>query len=344
VIDEKEEVKSLSAGGRFLAVIRPGVSVRVVNLATGRALPNTIPLSERVFRTLSPDGRFVVTTNRDGNKVVHVCDVETGRLAIKAIELSDVVTGVDFSPDLQILRIACQDGKLSEWTLSTGENNWQTTVPVGFGLTWTSDGKKVYSGDGIWDTQTGQRLAPPINTPFSFSPDLFGRAHDHFSLNGDVLLTVRRSLFGRESMMRLWDSQTAQPLSPWIGIDPDFLAASLSPGGNHVRTVYKDGIRTWDIGPDSRPTVDLLRFVQLHYGHRLDKEGALAPLSRDDRVTTWQVLRLKYPDEFTVPAAAARAWRERQVSECMRKGNTQGAQFHRNWLNSETAPRKQGKE
>jgi len=47
---------------------------------------------------------------------------------------------------------------------------------------------------------------------------------------------------------------------------------------------------------------------------------------------SWADLRARYPQDFTVTPAQARAWRERQIAGCLKEGNLDAAQFHFSWL------------
>jgi hypothetical protein len=46
---------------------------------------------------------------------------------------------------------------------------------------------------------------------------------------------------------------------------------------------------------------------------------------------------LKYPADFAVGPAAARAWREREIGDCLHDGNFPAAELHYWWLVAEMA-------
>ena len=80
---------------------------------------------------------------------------------------------------------------------------------------------------------------------------------------------------------------------------------------------------------------------QLCTGHRIDRSGGLEPIHNEQLQKLWTELRAKYPDDFRVPPAVARQWREEQIADCMKMCNLPGAFLHRDWLIVE-AVREQG--
>jgi hypothetical protein len=102
----------------------------------------------------------------------------------------------------------------------------------------------------------------------------------------------------------------------------------ITAGWNKVRLV-------WDISPDARPVGDLVRLAQLVSGHRIDGTGASVPLSGAELKPLWDDLRPKYPADFTATPAAARAWREHAIGDCLREGNLAAAEYHYWWLVAE---------
>jgi len=83
-----------------------------------------------------------------------------------------------------------------------------------------------------------------------------------------------------------------------------------------------------DVGPDERPTADLIALAQLLSGLRIDGGGAVVPLTIDELTRLWDDLRIKYPEEFTVTPEQARAWRRREIRHCLNEGNLAAAQNH----------------
>jgi hypothetical protein len=88
---------------------------------------------------------------------------------------------------------------------------------------------------------------------------------------------------------------------------------------------------------EERPAKDVVRLAQLLSGHRIDDNGYVVPLSAEELQTLWDDLSRRYPADFTVSPAAARAWREREIGDCLREGNVWAAEFHYWWLVAEMA-------
>jgi tetratricopeptide (TPR) repeat protein len=105
--------------------------------------------------------------------------------------------------------------------------------------------------------------------------------------------------------------------------------AAFSPDGHRVVTASPDGTaRVWDLAPDERPKEDLLRLVQVLTAHRLDATGTLVPLTNQEMRTAWQLLKAKYPQDFSVSAEEALAWHRHQADESEAAGEWFAARKH----------------
>jgi hypothetical protein len=51
----------------------------------------------------------------------------------------------------------------------------------------------------------------------------------------------------------------------------------------------------------------------------------------------WNDLRKLSPADFPIDPAAVRAWREREIGDCLHEGDLQAAEFHYWWLVAEIA-------
>ena len=69
-----------------------------------------------------------------------------------------------------------------------------------------------------------------------------------------------------------------------------------------------------------------------NYTQALRDQGLTAP---QELQRLWADQRAKYPADFTVSPAAARAWREREIGDCLKEGNLAAAEFHYWWLVAE---------
>jgi hypothetical protein len=111
--------------------------------------------------------------------------------------------------------------------------------------------------------------------------------------------------------------------------------AAFSPDDCRVVTASRDGTAlVWDVSTDERPAKDWVRLTQFFAG-AMDRFGAHTSLSPEKLHAEWTYLRAKYPQDFTVTPAQARAWREQQIGQCLKEGNLAAAFLHRDWLIAE---------
>jgi WD40 repeat protein len=191
------------------------------------------------------------------------------------------------------------------------------------------DGRRVVTASfdnsaRVWDATTGQPLTPPLThgnwvVSATFSPD------------GRCVVTA-----SNDQTARVWDAATGQPVSPPLAHGGAVRTAVFSPDGRRVVTASEDKTaRVWDVSVDARPVGDLVRLAQFLSGHRIDETGAATRLPGEELRRLWDDLRGKYPADFTVSYAAARAWREREIGDCMIEGRLDAAEFHYWWLVAE---------
>lgn len=173
----------------------------------------------------------------------------------------------------------------------------------------------------IWDTQTGQRSTP------SWSAIRAGR----FSANGRILLTVHQN-----STVRIWDAETAEPLS--LPIQTRRLAAAprmdavpvLGPGANSLISTAGGFLRLWDLSPDARSVQDLLQWSQATTGFRVDIVGGCVPWETSELAKVWAEYaasqqfhaRLQKQDHENL------AWHLQEARENEVLGNWYAARFH----------------
>jgi WD40 repeat protein len=214
------------------------------------------------------------------------------------------------------------------WTISQRPvllQQWRSSQAA-----FSPDGRRVVtaSRDGtarVWDAATGH----PVIRPLLHGGKVWSTV---FSPDGRRVLTVN------EGTARVWDAATGRPLSPPLANGEIVTSAAFSPDGRRVVTASEDRTaRVWDVSDDPRPAGDLVSLVQLLSGHRLDNTGAVVPLSGEDVQALWDDLHQRYPADFAVSPAAARAWREREIGDCLREGDLRAAEFHYRWLVVEMA-------
>ncbi len=234
-------VALLPAGQRLVSGGEDGV--RVWDVASGRQLHF---LHKQLLLALSPDGRWLATTEQPGT--VKIWDAESWRQtwAFTGDERPGEPV-LAFSPDGRWLADGSREGGVILREAASGREQFQ--VPVRgrvSGLAFRPDGQEllVAGPDGVqvWDPVGGRHLrdwdgTPEISGPMVFHPE------------------GRRLVTRRESQMQIRDATTGQEI---ITLPVDPRAAAFSPdgrilavaGGTEVQLLDLDARTLTPEGPD----------------------------------------------------------------------------------------------
>ena len=155
---------------------------------------------------LSPDGRYLSTTDRAARKV-NVWETETGTLVYELKQEAEWQGYAKFSPDGALLVTGSEDRKINLWDAKTGEPRATLTghrdVPESFAF--LRGGSQLLSGGKhgsifLWDVESGRILR-------TFA------GHEGwvnaFSLTADEQLFVTA---GDDATVRLWSLDSEEPL------------------------------------------------------------------------------------------------------------------------------------
>jgi WD40 repeat protein len=277
------EGTALSPDGRTLATARwAGDEIRVRgraevwDAATGRRLCQTpeqpLPLTGVAY---SPDSRRLLTWDaRPGSALLwDTATLQHGRPLLRTLETP--VHSAVFSSEGRSLLLACRDGTVRSWDVSTDEEIGADHHPLhGYPVTavaFDPKGPRVVAGCqagtvGFWDVTTGVLMH-----------ELRGNAGETvavaYSPDGRILLTASHN--GRA---RFWDVESGRQLGPPLRHTDAVLCVAFHPDGKTVATGTKDGmLHRWH-GPalPARGDVKAMRdWVETQTGLKLDDRGAV---------------------------------------------------------------------
>jgi WD40 repeat protein len=183
--------------------------------------------------TFSPDGSLVVTGSEDG--MARVWDAKTGALVLALKGHTAAVHSATFSPDGSRVLTTSYDGTARIWDAKTGAGVVALEKYTGMdhSATFSPDGSQVFTGYGVWDPQTGHRLAAVGFGAQDWSATFF-------SLDGPLVI-----LTGGNGPATVWHAVGHQVLMRLEGVNS--ASATFSPGGSRVVTGDSDGTaRVWD--------------------------------------------------------------------------------------------------
>ncbi|MGL4555244.1 MAG: protein kinase domain-containing protein, partial [Gemmataceae bacterium] len=147
------------------------------------------------------------TGNGPRNNVAYVWDFALGKLATPPLLHAGPVRHVEFSPDGSRILTASEDRTAALWDAATGRRLRTLThdAPV-VAASYSPDGKTMATAAGkqviLWDADTGERAAGPIDCPADVWAVQFSRA-------GGRLVTADRG-----GHARVWEAASGKPSGP----------------------------------------------------------------------------------------------------------------------------------
>jgi WD40 repeat protein len=241
-----------------------------------------------------------------GENVALLLSASSGAALTAPLHHAATVMHAEFSPDGQLLvtataHISNLDEHVAQiWDAHTGK-------PVGEPLrhrdgvlhaSFSPDSRRVVTSSEdftavIWDARTSRQLARPLEHENQVQ-------YAVFSEDGRWVATA-----GQDSVARVWDSTTGEPLTPPLKHSGSLRRVQFVAGANQLLTRKSaPEWRVWDLQRTPWPAEDVALVAQLLSGRQRDYFGTMVPQSREALRRSWETLRARYPEEFSVRAPA----------------------------------------
>jgi hypothetical protein len=129
-----------------------------------------------------------------------------------------------------------------------------------------------------------------------------------FSADGRLVITVCK-----DGSVRVWDSETGEPLTPALK-HPNVQQARFLPQGHQFLTLDARSAWHWDLAVDpllqSRPASDLNLIAHLLSGHQSVQAGAAILEDPQTMQANWGRLRERFAELFITTADEINCWRQ----------------------------------
>jgi WD40 repeat protein/class 3 adenylate cyclase/tRNA A-37 threonylcarbamoyl transferase component Bud32/energy-coupling factor transporter ATP-binding protein EcfA2 len=257
--------------------------------------------------TIDPEGKYLATAGYDGK--VKVWTMPDGQELFTLSAHSGPVWDITFSPDGQSLLTAGADNTAKVWDLRaslaspdssprlqiSGHTSQRNSLsqPGIRGVAFSPDGTRLLTAgaDGvvkIWASDTGQEIGA-----FEFEPTRYGVrsvASATFSPDGKQVAALAE---GPESMARVWDIETGEPVfekSRHVEWNANF-ALVFSPDGNLLATAGLDiTVTVYDL-LTGQLTNTISGYKSAVMGLDINQDGSLLATSHSDgTVKVWDLL------------------------------------------------------
>ena len=289
---------AFSSDGRRVVTASDDKTARVWDVQTGGQIALTGHTARVRDAAFSPNGRYVLTASDD--KTARLWDSRTGELVHILEGHTQSVRGATFSPDGERAVTTSLDHSVRVWSVETGK----PSVVLEHGdvvssAAFSPDGRRIVtvSGDnttaGIWDAQTGERIAPLPGQTAVFSPD--GRSI--LTSDGDTA--------------RIWNADSGKPAMVLRGHRSRVTSAVFSPDGRHVLTASDDKTaRLWSAKTETNTQMVVLAAHVGSVGRAVfspDGRRALT-VSADNSVRLWDAEAGRQIATFTRAGLGAAAF------------------------------------
>ncbi len=212
--------------------------------------------NEATSITFSPDGRRVLTGNRDGTS--KLWDPGTGQEIRTFRGHYAPVICVAFSPDGRRVVTGSFDGTAKLWDVDSGQElrTFQAHSDAVVSVAFSSEGSRVLTGSyhgtaELWDAETGKELRSFQGGSGAILGVAFSPSDGRTVLTGSIDGTVK-----------LWDAETGKELRTFQVHSGRITGVAFSPNGRRLLTGSgNNSAELWDL-----ETGQELRGFQGHYG------------------------------------------------------------------------------
>ena len=223
---------SFSADGERVLTASVDGMARVWRTKTGEPLTPFLKHGSAVRgASLSADGKYALTYGED--RGVRVWDVNKGEATGPALRHTDAVSDAIFSPDSRYVLTICEDGTVRLWDYRTSEEILPALhhgEPIHY-VAFTAGGDGVLTLAGrmvrLWDLTRGEVVGRVERSEAHHAPAEL----EVFSPDG------KRVLRATETAVRVYDTQTNQPVGGTLPHKNKVTAAAFSADGKRVLTV-----------------------------------------------------------------------------------------------------------
>jgi WD40 repeat protein len=266
-----------SPDGRRIVTASDDNTARVWDVQTHKQISLTGHTARVRNAAFSPNGRYVLTASDD--KTARLWDSTTGEPVHILEGHTQSVRGVAFSPDGERAVTTSLDHSARVWSVETGKPSFVLEHgDVVWSAAFSPDGRRIVTASddnttaGIWDAQTGERVAALSGQAPVYSPD--GRSIVTF--DGDTT--------------RIWNADNGKLATILSGHRGRVTSAVFSPDGRSVLTASDDKTaRLWSARTETNTQIAVLAAHMGSMGSAVfspDGRRALT-VSDDNSVRLW---------------------------------------------------------
>ncbi len=203
--------------------------------------------------SFSPDGKYAVTTSKEGDGAIKLWDIQGKKEARAFTGHGSRIESLTFSPSGSYFVTGGFDNAVKLWNIhaSTETRSFSGAVNHALSVDVSPDGRYVLSVSGreviLWNMATGMRErvfkghVDVVNTA-KFSPD------GKYAMSASGAFKAWKKDISSDNSLRLWEIATGKEIRKFTGHTDGVLAIAFSPDGRFVLSGgYENTARMWDV-------------------------------------------------------------------------------------------------